>query len=119
MNIRRSGFSCWMLACALPLLAACAHQPNNSLYQWGSYQEQVYSHFKGESPEQQIQALEKDIQAMLAANKPVPPGMHAHMAMLYAEVGNAGKAQESLLAEKTQYPESSTYVDLLLKNYRQ
>jgi hypothetical protein len=107
-----------MVVCALLLLTACAHQKPVSLYQWGSYQEQVYQHFKGESPEQQILALEKDVQVAQAANRPLPPGLLAHLGMLYAETGNDGKAQESLLAEKSRYPESATYIDLLLKKYQ-
>jgi hypothetical protein len=58
------------------------------------------------------------MQVMQAANRPVPPGMRAHLGMLYAETGNDGKAQESLLAEKASCPESATYVDLLLKKYQ-
>ena len=43
------------------LLAACANRPQ-PLYYWGSYQTQVYSHFKGDgSAEEQILALEKDM----------------------------------------------------------
>lgn len=105
----------WLGACAMLALVGCAHQ-SASLYQWGSYQDQVYSHFKGDSPEQQIQALEKDLQVMQAANRRPPPGLQAHLGMLYAETGNDAKAQQQLLAEKTQYPESTTYIDLLLKN---
>lgn len=105
----------WLGACAMLALVGCAHQ-SASLYQWGSYQDQVYSHFKGGSPEQQIQALEKDLQVMQAANRRPPPGLQAHLGMLYAETGNDAKAQQELLAEKTQYPESGTYIDLLLKN---
>ncbi|WP_115560884.1 DUF4810 domain-containing protein [Xanthomonas arboricola] len=103
--------------CALLALTACAHQ-SASLYQWGSYQDQVYSHFKGGSPEQQIQALEKDMQVMQSSNKSTPPGPRVHLGMLYAETGNDSKAQENLIAEKAQYPESATYVDLLMKKFQ-
>ncbi|MFC4728200.1 DUF4810 domain-containing protein [Coralloluteibacterium thermophilus] len=109
----------WLVACGLALLAtACAHTPP-SLYHWGSYQSQVYGYLKGESPEKQIQELERDLQTMLAADRPAPPGLHAHLGMLYAESGNDAKALESLLAEKAQYPESATYIDFLLKKYQQ
>jgi len=107
----------WLAACGLLSLAGCAHQ-SQSLYQWGSYQDQVYQYFKGESPEQQILALEKDLQTMQAANRLAPPGLHAHLGMLYAETGNDGKARENLLAERSQYPESATYIDLLLKKHQ-
>ncbi|WP_045739058.1 DUF4810 domain-containing protein [Xanthomonas sp. MUS 060] len=115
MNKTNSRVSHWLGVCALLTLVGCAHQ-SASLYQWGSYQDQVYSHFKGGSPEQQIQALEKDLQVMKAANRRPPPGLQAHLGMLYAETGNDAKAQQYLLAEKAQYPESTTYIDLLMKN---
>lgn len=111
-GIRRFGCLLWL---GLLLVTACAHQAP-SLYQWGSYQDQVYRHFKGESPGQQIQALEKDLELILASNKSVPPGMYAHMGMLYAEMSDDVKAQESLAMEKKTYPESSAYIDMLLRN---
>jgi len=107
-----------LLVCALLALTACVHGPK-SIYQWGSYQDQVYSHLKGDDPLRQIDALEKDLQVALAADRPVPPGMHMHMAMLYAETGDGVKARESLLIEKARYPESATYVDFLIKNLDQ
>ncbi|MET0288733.1 MAG: DUF4810 domain-containing protein [Pseudoxanthomonas sp.] len=118
MKMISAGASRWLALCALLSLTACAHRPQ-SIYQWGSYQDQVYRHFKGEGPEGQIQALEKDIQVTRASNRQIPPGLHAHLGMLYAEIGNDGKARESLLAEKTIYPESTAYMDLLLKKYEQ
>lgn len=93
MRLPDCGLRRWLLGIAVAaLLAGCANQPK-TLYQWGSYEEQVYSYFKGKSsPQEQIEALEKDEQ-----------------------VGNDAKAQEYLAAEKEHYPESATYVDFLLK----
>ena len=48
---------------AAGLLAGCQTAPK-TLYQWTAYQPQVYQHLKGESPLQQIDALEKDLQLM-------------------------------------------------------
>lgn len=99
-------------------LSACAHQPT-TLYRWGSYQNQVYQHFKNSNtPTNQIQILESDLQKILASNGAVPPGFYAYLGMLYAEVGNSSKAEENLLVEKSHYPESTTYIDLLLKKYK-
>lgn len=107
-----------LLVCAMLALTACVHSPQPA-YHWGSYQEQVYSHLKGDDPLKQIEALERDLQVALAADRPVPPGMHMHLAMLYAETGNGTKARESLLTEKTRFPESATYVDFLIRNLDQ
>lgn len=101
------------VALAACVLAGC--QGNPSLYQWGSYQPQVYKHLNGESPNQQIADLEKDLQQMASAGKKPPPGFHAHLGMLYSVVGRnelvAGQFQE----EKRLFPESATYMNRLLE----
>ena len=102
------------LLCASILLVSCAHQPK-TLYQWGSYQAQVYQHFRGEDPTKQIQVLEEDLQKIKSSNHKVPPGFYAFLGMLYAEVGNDTKSRENLLAEQSLYPEASPYIGLLLK----
>ena len=54
---------------ATALLSGCATGPK-PIYQWGSYQAQVYEHFKGKTaPEEQIKALEGDLQKMQATRK--------------------------------------------------
>jgi hypothetical protein len=101
------------------MLAGCAAGPRpQPLYQWGTYQEQVYGYFKGESKEKQAAALEQDLAKMQAAGSVDPPGFHAHLGMLYAEIGNEAKASEQLMAERNQYPESATYIDTLLARYK-
>lgn len=103
-------------ALALALLAGCATRAPQ-LYQWDAYQPQVYESFKGEtSPEQQIAALEAALQKMRAQGNRPPPGFHAHLGALYASTGKAGEARQELLAEKEAFPESSPYMDFLLKN---
>ena len=107
---------------ALPLVAAtllatgCAANRPASLYQWDGYQPQVYEYFKGQtSPQQQIDALEKSLQTTRAKDGTPPPGFHAHLGMLYASVGKGQQAQQEFLAEEQSFPESSTYMDFLLK----
>lgn len=94
------------------VLAGC--QTQTSLYQWGAYQPQVYQHFKGESPNQQIEALEKDLQLMAAAGKKAPPGFHAHLGMLYSMVGRNDLVAAEFQEEKRLFPESATYMNRLL-----
>jgi hypothetical protein len=107
----------WPALLAAALLTGCAAH-TNTLYEWGSYQAEVYDYFKGESKEKQIAELEKDLEKMQAKDRAVPPGVRAHLGMLYAEAGNDGKAVEMLQTEKARYPESATYVDFLLKKYQ-
>jgi hypothetical protein len=111
----------------LPLVAAgafltgcAANKSTPPLYQWDGYQPQVYEYFKGQSePQQQIDALEKALQQIRAKGNRPPPGFHAHLGMLYASVGNDKQAVEEFEAEKQSFPESSTYMDFLLKKSKQ
>lgn len=103
------------------LLTGCASNPGN-LYQWGSYENQIYAMYSdgGKSPpEQQIAALEADYQKARAANKQVPPGYHAHLGYLYFQTGKADMALQSFNTEKALYPESVQYMDRLIARLTQ
>ncbi|SEQ21285.1 MULTISPECIES: DUF4810 domain-containing protein [Amphritea] len=103
------------------LLGGCATQ-DNSLYYWGSYEAMIYEMYvePGNAPAAlQITKLEEDIQKSDALGKKVPPGLYAHLGMMYAAEGKAGLAQQALLKEKAIYPEATALVDTLLKNQKQ
>jgi hypothetical protein len=109
---------CRMMALlSLCLLAACAQAPK-TLYQWEGYQPQVYEHFKGQGPQQQITELEKGLERIAAKGNVPPPGYRAHLGMLYAETGRDDLAVQQLQAEKAAFPESAAYIDFLLKKYQ-
>lgn len=86
------------------------------IYEWGGYQPQVYQHFKGESPDQQIALLEKDLEKIAANGNTPPPGYHAHLSLLYLSTGNEAAAAKHFQIEKTLFPESTTYIEFLTKN---
>lgn len=98
-------------------LAACAHAPKPPLYMWENFPRQQYASLLGESagPEGQIQAMEAHAEKARAAHAALPPGFRAHMGMLYLSTGNASMAREMWQAEKAAFPESSAYVDSLLR----
>lgn len=106
-----------LLLAAGSLLTACAQAPK-TLYQWEGYQPQVYQHFKGQDPQQQITELEKGLERIAAKGNLPPPGYHAHLGMLYAETGRDDLALQQLQAEKAAFPESAAYIDFLLKKYQ-
>lgn len=97
------------------LVTGCATPPK-PLYDWESYQPQVYEYFKGESKEAQIIVLERDLEKIKAGNHAAPPGYHAHLGLLYASVGKPDKMVEEFQTEKQLFPESAGYIDFLLKN---
>lgn len=99
-------------------LVGCAQHGPKPLYQWAGYQNSVYQYLKadGAEPGAQIAALEAQLEKNKAAGEATPPGMHAHLALLYSKVGDDAAAQRHLEAERAQFPESAAYVDFLLKS---
>jgi hypothetical protein len=113
------GNSVWgaiLVGClAVATLSGCVTRPQ-PIYYWGDFQSQQYGYFKGDKgPEEGILALEKVREQAKAQGKPVPPGMQAHLGMLYGLTGRTDLFELNLLAERQQFPESSAYVDFLMK----
>jgi hypothetical protein len=102
---------------ASALLTGCA-APAKPLYQWEGYQPQVYQYFKGEPKQAQIEVLERDLQKIMAAGNTPPPGYHAHLGMLYVDIGKDDEMVREFQTEKALFPESGAYVDFLLKNVK-
>lgn len=97
------------------LLVGCANRPQ-PLYYWGDFQNQQYAYFKGEKgPEDGIQSLERIREEAKSRGKSVPPGLQAHLGLLYGQTGRSDLFEQGLLAERQQFPESSVYLDFLLK----
>ncbi|MDR2030800.1 MAG: DUF4810 domain-containing protein [Azoarcus sp.] len=104
--------------CALAaLFSGCASAPR-PLYDWGSYEAQVYAHLKGESREAQIEAMERDLQKIHARGRTALPGFFAHLGLLYRETGNDAKAAECFEMEKRRFPEAAPFMDFLLGKRR-
>ena len=107
------------LPVALLLLSGCA-APVKPLYGWGNYQGQVYDYFKasGNGTEAQIIALEESLQKNSAKNLPAPPGFHAHLGLLYANAGKDDMVIKEFEMEKALFPESSSYMDFLMRKVK-
>lgn len=99
-------------------LSGCAGP--KPLYEWSGYQPQVYAHLKGQGkgPEEQILAMEEGVQKAAAKGAKLPPGYHAHLGLLYLNVGRTDQAVAAWNQEKAQFPESTKYIDFLLNNMK-
>jgi hypothetical protein len=96
-------------------LVGCAQAPQ-PLYHWGSYPEQVYQYLKGDgSPTEQYTALQQQLRDAQAKHLALPPGFYAHMALLEMNLGQMDQAVAHLETEKSLFPESTAYVDWLLR----
>jgi hypothetical protein len=111
--------ACLPVLAVATLLAGCAAN-SPALYQWTGYEPAVYDYLKGEkAPQAQIDALEKAEHDVHAEGKALPPGFHAQLGMLYVSVGNDDQAMKEFETEKALFPESSTYMDFLMKKPKQ
>jgi len=91
---------------------------NNNQYYWGEYETLVYkTHIEpGDVPPLvQIEQIQADIQQAEAVNKPVLPGVYAHLGLMYAATGEKSMALASLNKEKELFPESSVFIDGLIE----
>ncbi|MGY3916919.1 DUF4810 domain-containing protein [Aeromonas australiensis] len=109
MNSMRQG-----LCLAAALFSYGCATPPKPLYNWDEYQESVYQHLTDQDNGEQIDRLEKNLQKASGKGEKVPPGFHAHLAMLYAQQGRDDLALEHFEKEKQLFPESTTFIDFLL-----
>ncbi len=96
-------------------LTGCA--TNKNLYNWGSYEPQIYSYFKGDSPEKQINELEAHLAEMNSNGSKPPPGFYAHLAMLYSKVGREAEVKNMFEMEKNIYPESKIFINNIVNGF--
>ena len=97
------------------LLVGCAN--NQTTYHWGNYEQLVYNMYKNPgkaTADQQLDTLRKDIETAASKGKPVPPGVYAHMGMLYATIGDSAQAKQALDEEVARYPDSAVFVNNML-----
>lgn len=100
----------------LLVFAGCA-QRTPPLYMWEAFPRHQYDVLirAGGSFDEQILKLEAHAKKAKAANAALPPGFRAHLGMLYLNAGSVDKTREFWHAEKQAFPESSPYMDQLLK----
>ncbi len=107
-----------MLVAALSVAALSGCQSTKPLYNYGSYQTNVYEHFKNEDSAvtEQIEALEKTIRETNRNKLQVGPGIYAQLDVLYLQSGQRDTGLSYLQKEQQLYPESARFIDFLLKN---
>jgi hypothetical protein len=106
-----------MLVVVAAALAGCAAGPK-PLYHWEGYQRQVYEFLKGDgtAPTEQMTVMQAQAEKARAAGAALPPGFRAHLGLLHIRLGRYDEARQMLEAEKAAFPESSTYMDFVLKS---
>lgn len=108
---------CSALLVAIGMLGACAAKGPGPLYLWEAFPRQQYEVLlrAGVNAELQIRQLESHAEKARAANAALPPGLRAHLGMLYLGAGNAERARVLWKAEILAFPESSAYMEQLIR----
>lgn len=105
-----------MIVVAVVLLTGCAEK--QALYRWGVYEALLYDLYAKPGradPGTQVVKLSEDVTRTQAEGKRVPPGVHAHLGYMYYLQGNTAEAQRQFATERARFPESSTFIDGILK----
>ncbi|MEY4416662.1 MAG: hypothetical protein RIQ53_3955 [Pseudomonadota bacterium] len=114
--VRRLALTGVMLTGALAVLGGCVQAPK-PLYQWGSFPRQQYEWLlrEGATPQAQIEVLEAQAEKARASDGRLPPGLRAHLGLAYLSAGQPDAARAAWQAEKVAFPESTPWMDTLLK----
>lgn len=106
-----------VLAACVALFAGCAHKGPPPLYMWEAFPRMQYDALlkSGVTPTEQVAAMEAQAEKARAAGAALPPGFRAHLGMLKLSAGDADQARQLWTAEKSAFPESTPYMDQLLK----
>lgn len=103
-------------------LSSCGIWNDQDLYTWKNYETTSYAYYKKQTPEATANLM-KTYQQIIdnpgGERKAVPPGVYAEYGYLLLK---DGKKEESLKMFKTEmelYPESATFMNLLIKKFEQ
>ncbi len=105
----------FVIAAAICALTAC--QQNRSRYAWAHYEDSVWSmtHAEGAADiDAQIALLQETVEGAGQSGRAIPPGMHAHLGMLYSMRGERDIARAAFESERELYPESTAFIDGLI-----
>ncbi len=98
------------------LISGCSsHKP---MYEYADYSENFYGMKKDATPEAAAEwknSLEESIKRSNARAIRIPPGINANLGYLYLKANDTAKAISYFKAEKALYPESSVFMDKLIK----
>ncbi|PIP01521.1 MAG: DUF4810 domain-containing protein [Zetaproteobacteria bacterium CG12_big_fil_rev_8_21_14_0_65_54_13] len=101
---------------SLSLFSGCA-KPADEIYYWGEYEQLIHDMYvepgKADSA-MQVEKLTADIQQAENTGKQVPPGLYAHLGMMYESQGKVAQGEAALLEEKKLYSESSVFIQGLI-----
>lgn len=109
----------FLLGMVMFLMGGCAVQ--KPMYEYANYSQSYYQLKQNGDEQTSAQwkaSLEEVISMSNAEALRIPPGIHANLGYLYLKVNDADRAIDYFEAEKLLYPESTVFMDKLIKKAR-
>lgn len=101
----------------LPLAVALTGCAAPTLYQWGGYDQALYSGYKDPTQMESMRVkLEAHIAAMEQSKQKVAPGLYAELGTLYLQAGSSDKAVGLYTQERDAWPEGRSLMAAMIQN---
>lgn len=108
----------FLLSGFILLLSSCSTQKN--LYSWDKYTTTSYNYYKKQTPESE-EALMKTYQRIITKaenqNSRIAPGIYAEYGFFLMKNGKRDEGLTYITKEKELYPESTPFIDRLIKQF--
>jgi len=107
-----------LITFTVAIFSGCESGSNLPMYYWGDYPDVIYDYSREVSGnlDKDIKQLEKIISKSAKEKRKVPPGLRAHLALLYIHAGDNVRGAELFEQEKQAFPYGSHhFVDFQLK----
>lgn len=99
------------------LFSSCA---SKTLYDWGDYSKTSYNYYKQQTKESEEALISTYLYMINGINKKtpkVPPGTYCEYGYFLIQKGYREKGIECFKREKKIYPESTVFMDYLIKHF--
>jgi hypothetical protein len=111
--MRTSSWSPFILLILTALASGCVTPPKEHYY-WGNYQTLILALYVEPGSVDsftQIEKLTEDLQQAEGNGQAPPPGLYAHLGMMYAMNGDLSLAEDAFQQERDLFPEAAVFID--------
>ncbi len=111
--MRTSTWTPFLLLILAALASGCVTPPKDHYY-WGNYQTlilAVYVEPGAVDSFTQIEKMTEDLQQAEGNGQAPPPGLYAHLGMMYAINGDLSLAEDAFQQERDLFPEAAVFID--------
>lgn len=113
-NASKTWCLAWLVLLTILILTGCRQKPERSA--WDGYSPPAHLQYQEDAAQEQIEALEAEVEDIKGQGGVVPPGYYAQLGLLYFSLGKTEQMRQRLKAEQDPFPESTTFMNDLMNN---